>query len=127
MFNADVLIAVYRKTNEEACIMTPNMYDIGAAIQNMLLTATDRGLSSLWAGGFARRDIKMEYRASGTSVRDYYRDPISEILHAPREMDLAALVFVGKGSSVPSVPPRKRLDEVAFLNEYGNPWKKGSG
>jgi nitroreductase len=126
MFNADVLIAVYRKASEEACIMTPNMYDTGAAIQNMLLTATSRGLSSLWAGGFARRDIRREYRASGTSVRDFYRDPISEILHAPQDMDLAALVFIGKGSHVPSVPPRKPLNEVAFLDEYGNPWKKGS-
>lgn len=126
MFSADVLIAVYRKFLEELSVTTPNSYDVGAAIQNMLLTATSHGLGSLWAGGFSRTDTKIEYVARGAGVRAIYRDRISEILHAPKEMDLAALVFIGKTALEPLPPPRKQLKEVAFLDRFGNPWKKTS-
>jgi nitroreductase len=124
MFKADVLIAVYRGAVEELSVSIPNAFDTGAAIENMLLAATNRGLGSLWAGGFSQSETKIEYRASGMAIRAYHKDRISEILHAPREMDLAALVFVGGAYASPGVPPRKTANEVAFRDEFGNPWKK---
>jgi nitroreductase len=124
MFNADVLIAVYRKALEEMSVTIPSSYDVGAAIQNMLLVATSHDLGSVWAGGFGRRETKVEYRAVGTAVRQFYRDKISEILQVPKDLDLAALVFVGKAAIDPAPPPKKRLHEICFLDSYGNPWKR---
>ncbi len=123
MFNADLLIAVYRKAVEELSPTLTNAYDLGAAIENMLLVATSRGLGSVWAGGFARKEIKVEHRAVGAAVRTFYRDKISEILNAPPEMELCALVFIGKAAVEPPAPPRKPLEQIAFLNTWGNPWK----
>jgi nitroreductase len=125
-FRADVLIVAYRRAAEDFFPAASNTYDIGAALENMLLTATSRGLGSLWAGGFSRLETKIEYRANGKAVRACYRDRISEILHTPREMDLVALMFFGKSATEPPVPPRKAMQEIAFLNEYGNPWKKST-
>ena len=123
MFNADLLIAVYRKAVEELSPTLTNTYDIGAAIENMLLVATSRGLGSVWAGGFARKEIKVEHRAVGAAVRTFYRDKISEILKVPPEMELCALVFIGKAAVEPPTPPKKPLEQIAFLNSWGNPWK----
>lgn len=123
MFNADLLIAVYRKAVEGLSPTLTNTYDVGAAIQNMLLVARSRGLGSLWAGGFARKEIKVEHRAVGGAVRTFYRDRISEILKAPPDMELSALVFIGKAAVEPPTPPKKTLDQIAFLNSWGNPWE----
>jgi len=122
-FNADLLIAVYRKAKEELSPTLTNTYDIGAAIENMLLVATSRGLGSLWTGSIARKEVKIEHRAVGAAVRTFYRDRISEILNAPPEMELCALVFIGKAAVEPPPPPRKPLEQIAFLNTWGNPWK----
>jgi len=123
MFKADLLIAVYRKVVEELSPTLTNAYDMGAAIENMLLVATSRGLGSVWAGGFARKEIKVEHRAVGAAVRTFYRDKISEILNAPPEMELCALVFIGKAAVEPPPPPRKPLEQIAFLDTWGNAWK----
>jgi hypothetical protein len=39
-------------------------------------------------------------------------------------MELVALMFFGKAATQPPIPPRKPIEEVAFLDEYGSPWKK---
>lgn len=124
LFRADVLIAVYRTAVEGLSVSIPNAFDTGAAIENMLLAATARGLGSVWAGGFSASETKVEYRASGMAIRAYHKDRISEILHAPREMDLAAMVFVGRAASQVPVPPKKPLQQVAFRDGFGTPWKR---
>jgi hypothetical protein len=111
MFKADLLIAVYRKVVEELSPTLTNAFDMGAAIVNMLLVATSRGLGSVWARGFARKEIKVEHRAVGAAVRTFYRDKISEILNAPPEMELCALVFIGKAAVEPLRPQGNLLSK----------------
>jgi nitroreductase len=124
LFRADVLIAVYRTAVEGLSVSIPNAFDTGAAIENMLLAATARGFGSVWAGGFSSSETKVEYRATGMAIRAYHKDRISEILHAPKEMDLAAMVFIGRAASEPPMPPKKPLEQVAFRDQFGTPWKR---
>ena len=122
-FKAGLLIAVFKRLRESLSPSTSGCYDVGAAIENMLLVATSYGYGSLWMGGLSRIDAKMDWRPVGEHIRPFFRDRIGEILHAPADMELAALVFVGRSAEDKPYLPRKPLEEIAFLDRYGNPWK----
>jgi len=125
MFNAGLVVAAYVNSVEGTYPDISNSFDAGAAMENMLLTATAYGFGSLWAGGFVREQTKSEYKPVGTAIHAFYRDKISEVLGVPKEMTLVSLVFVGKPAVEPPAPPKKPLEEVAFIDRYGNRWKKG--
>ncbi len=103
MRQAPVLILVYNPyTDEEELDSTKRSLDdqsTGAAIENLMLAATDMGLGSLWIG-----DILLA------------EEEISEWLE--REDDLVAAVALGHSAEDPSSKPRADLEEiVSWLGE----------
>ena len=69
-------------------------YDLGLQNANLILKATDLGLSTLIMG-----------------LRE--SDKLHEILSIPETETIAAVIAVGKAAEEPNRPPRKELSEIA--------------
>lgn len=80
-------------TVEERIYEICNVQSIGASIENMLLTATERGIGSLWIG-----NIYFAYAE------------LSEWLHSDGQL-VAAIAF-GYPNEAPRERPRKKMDEM---------------
>jgi coenzyme F420-0:L-glutamate ligase / coenzyme F420-1:gamma-L-glutamate ligase len=78
------------------------MQSLGAAIQNLLLTAHAKGLGACWfcAPGFCKETVK-------------------KYLEIPKEVEPQALIAIGYPAEKPEVPLRKELDKVCFSNKWG--------
>lgn len=77
-----------------------NIQNTAAAVQNILLSATDMGLGSCWCGDFD------DWSLQKILQMDSGRIPV-------------AIVAVGYASFEPSAPKRKSIDEVAdFIGEW---------
>ncbi len=74
-------------------------YDLGAALQNILLAATELGLGGCAVGSF---------NAAG----------LSRLLNLPAQVKPKLLVTLGKPKFIPPQPPKKRLDEIFFEETY---------
>lgn len=76
--------------------------DMGAAIEHILLKATELGLGTCWLGWFNKKVIK-------------------KILFIPREIDVVSLITIGYATPESEQKTRERLklDEILFLNQYG--------
>ncbi|MEM0379340.1 MAG: nitroreductase family protein [Nanopusillaceae archaeon] len=72
-----------------------------AAIENILLLATEKNLGTCWIGAFDENKIK-------------------ELLKIPKEISIHALITVGVPKENPKPPERKKLSEVVFYEEWGN-------
>ncbi|MDA8338706.1 MAG: nitroreductase family protein [Nitrospiraceae bacterium] len=73
-----------------------NLYsiqDVACSIMNMMLTAWENGLGSVWAGAFRESDV-------------------FEILDMPNNLRPVAIVPVGYPSRIPSAPPRVSAKEA---------------
>jgi len=73
-----------------------NLYsiqDVSCSIMNMMLTAWENGLGSVWVGAFRESDI-------------------FEILDIPRNLRPVAIVPVGYSQRIPSAPPRVSAKEA---------------
>lgn len=73
-----------------------NLYciqDVSAAIENMLLTAYELGLGSVWVGAFIENEVR-------------------EILKLPKDLRPVAIIPVGYPARIPKPPPRVSKDEV---------------
>lgn len=69
-------------------------YDLGLQNENLILKASDMGLSTLIMG-----------------LRE--ADKLREILDIPDTETIVAVIAVGKADESPNRPPRKELDEIA--------------
>lgn len=69
------------------------LQDTAAAIQNLLLAATAKGLGTCWVGAFDEGEV-------------------AELLGLPRELRPVALVPVGRPGEQPQARPRRPLTEV---------------
>ena len=69
-------------------------YDLGLQNENLILKATELGLSTLIMG-----------------LRE--ADKIREILSIPETETIVSVIAVGKAAEEPNRPPRKELDEIA--------------
>jgi nitroreductase len=78
--------------------------DTAAAIENLLLAATDSGLATCWIGAFNEQAVK-------------------NAVAAPERMRPVAMITLGYAKDRPAKPARKPLPEVAFSETYGNPFK----
>lgn len=77
-----------------------NIQDTAAAVQNILLSATDMGLGSCWCGDFDESSLK-------------------EILNMNDERVPVAIVAIGYAGFEPMAPKRKSVDEVVtFIGEF---------
>lgn len=80
------------------------MTDIGIAMENAVLAATEMGLGTCWVGAFTE-------------------GPIKEYLGVPEELRLVALTPLGVPDEEPAPRPRKALEEIVCLNHWGQPLK----
>lgn len=70
---------------------------LGAFIQNILLAAHDRGLGAVWLGEILRE-----------------KDRVRELLGAPEELELMAVIAVGYPDERPAPGKRKEVDELVY-------------
>lgn len=79
-----------------------HLLDIGAAIENMLLTATSLGLGTCWMGWFREKNIKM-------------------LLKIPKRIQIVSLIAVGYAASDEKIPEKKRLEKTKIIsyNSFG--------
>ncbi len=104
--DAPILIIVCMDCNESASRYGDrgktlySIQDTAAAVQNMLLSATDLGLGSCWCGDFDERSLQ-------------------EILQMDKGRIPVAIVAVGYANFAPTAPKRKPIDEVTtFIGEW---------
>jgi len=80
------------------------LLDLGIAGEHFVLAATELGLGTCWIGWFREREVR-------------------RLLHLPRGVKIASLMAVGfPAKPGPATRPRKALAEVAFLDQWQNPW-----
>jgi coenzyme F420-0:L-glutamate ligase / coenzyme F420-1:gamma-L-glutamate ligase len=75
---------------------------LGAAIQNLLLTAHTNGLGACWFCAPA-----------------FCKERVRKILNIPPEVDPSALIAIGYPDEKPTAPHRKLLDEFCFMDMWG--------
>ncbi|MCX7976141.1 MAG: nitroreductase family protein, partial [Bellilinea sp.] len=95
-----VLCADYRQTphpHQTTDIMIT--YDFGAALQNMLLAATELGLG-------------------GCPVASFNKPGLIRLLNLPEGVEPKLLVTIGKPKFIPQKPPKKPLEEIFFEETY---------
>ena len=89
-----------------------HLMDIGIAGEHMILMATALGLGSCWIGWFDEKKVR-------------------ELLTVPEDMSIPVMIVMGYPSEIVDIKTQKRkdLDEIAFLNKYGQkvPWKGDIG
>lgn len=74
-------------------------YDIGAALQNILLAATELGLG-------------------GCPVASFNKPGLIRLLKLPEGVEPKLLVTIGKPKFIPEKPPKKPLEEIFFEETY---------
>lgn len=80
--------------------------DTARAAQSMMLVAWSLGVGSRWVGGIERDEVK-------------------KLLKIPDSLQLLTVLPFGYPKhSVKGVKDRKPLQQVAFLEKYGEPWPK---
>lgn len=72
----------------------------GAAIQNMLLRATDLGLGACWIGSYLDLAIKQK-------------------LNIPAEIELEGLIVIGYPDEAPSSPRKTELENIVVWEQWG--------
>jgi nitroreductase len=80
------------------------MFDLGLAVQNLCLRAHDLGLATVIVGFLDHQNCK-------------------RILTVPKEQEVVAIIPIGKPDESDRVaPPRKTIDSMTYLNEFGKPF-----
>ena len=95
--NAPCCIAVFLDHNL-SYDRTKDCQAIGACIQNMLLTIHDMGLGAVWLGEILRN-----------------KEKVAELLNAPSNLELMAVVAFGHPAEKGGKGKRKVLDEVVVF------------
>ncbi|MFX0114878.1 MAG: nitroreductase family protein, partial [Candidatus Hodarchaeota archaeon] len=74
--------------------------DAAAATQNILLTAVDMGLGTVWIGAFDENKA-------------------SEILNLPSNVRPLAIIPIGMPSEEPAAPPKRNIDDFTHFEKFG--------
>ncbi len=77
------------------------MTDVGIAMENGVLAATEMGLGTCWVGAFTE-------------------GPIKEFLNIPEHIRLVALTPLGVPAEAPDARPRRELADMVFHARWGN-------
>lgn len=72
-----------------------------AAVENMLIAATDQGLGSCWVGAFEESMLRT-------------------VLKIPANASPEAIVTIGYAAEKPQMPQKFKTENVAFFESYGN-------
>lgn len=95
-----VLCADYRQSSSPREVLDATMdYDLGAALQNILLAATDLGLGACPIGSF---------NATG----------LARMLNLPPQVEPKLLVTIGKPKFIPPKPEKKPFGSIFFEETY---------
>jgi F420 biosynthesis protein FbiB-like protein len=78
------------------------MQSLGAAMQNLLLTAYSKGLGACWF-----------------CAPSFCKDTVRRVLKIPAEVEPEALVAMGYSAEKPTVPLRKVLGDYCFRDKWG--------
>ncbi|MCL1976778.1 MAG: nitroreductase family protein [Candidatus Bathyarchaeota archaeon] len=78
---------------------------LGAAIQNMLLSASENGLGACWF-----------------SAPMFCKDAVRQVLGVPETVEPQAIILMGYPDEKPAVMQRKVVEEFCFRNVWGNPF-----
>lgn len=78
-----------------------SLLDVGFAAQNILLIAHSMGLGAC-------------------PIRGFSIEGITEILDLPEGLKPELIISLGYPLEIPDPPPRPALQEITFLNKYGN-------
>jgi len=84
-----------------------SIQNTAAAIQNILLVATEKGIGTCWIGAFDEEKVK-------------------EIAKIPKDISVHAIITLGYYSNKPTPPKRKNLEDITFFEEWGNKTYKPS-
>lgn len=95
--NPPVLVVVCNDTSVEG---STNVMDISMAAQNILLTATDKGLGSC-------------------PVRSFNRIAIQLLLHLPSHVMPELIISLGYPTERPKIPTRRPIEEIVHWERYG--------
>jgi nitroreductase len=114
LLNAPVLIAVCMKdpttlfkslegrySKYKDIIFIWFVLSIGAAVENIVLSAVSKGLGTCWTSGFM-----------------FAEEKIKKILEIPEDIRLVSVIALGYPAKVPSKTPRKPLEEIVYLDKY---------
>lgn len=80
------------------------MLDAGLAMEHLLLAATDQGLATCWQGLFDEEKMR-------------------QALGVPEGIRVVALTPLGYPGQERNPRPRKSVEEIAFGDTWGEPWK----
>ena len=75
-------------------------YDLGGAMQNMLLAACELGLG-------------------GCAVASFHAQSLAMLLNLPGHIKPHLLLAIGKPSMLPAAPPKRGLEEIHYREKYG--------
>ena len=105
MLNAEIIVVCsnYENTKRFYGIRGEALYtvqDCAAAIENMLLGATNLGLGSCWIGAFDEKAV-------------------SRVLKLPNNIRPQAIITIGYSSENPVTPNRYVIEKLVFHDEYG--------
>jgi nitroreductase len=75
--------------------------NVAAAIENILLAATEKEIGSCWIGWFDEKRLK-------------------ELLEVPEDINIHAIITLGYPKHIPEAPKRKSLSEIVFYEKWGN-------
>lgn len=78
--------------------------DTAAAIQNMLLAIHDQGLGGVWIASFSKGEVRKQ-------------------LNIPKHWQIIAIIPFGYYDGKNIATPRKKVEEVAYLNDINCPIK----
>ena len=77
-----------------------NIQDCAAAIQNILLAATDAGLGTCWIGAFEEEKVR-------------------SLFAIPQDVRPQAIITVGYSDETPQDKSLQHIENVTFFNRYG--------
>lgn len=84
----------------EFCRDELSIIDISMAAQNILLLATEKGMSTC-------------------VVKSYNKQAIERLLNLPKDISADIIISIGYSDFIPRIPKRKSVNEVTYINEWG--------
>jgi len=104
---AVLILCLDRRGSPPGRALSPSLYvDIGATLQNILLTARDTGLGAC-------------------PVASFHAKAVAALLDLPEGVEPCLLVVVGRPKFTPPPPRKRSLDEIVYQERYearhGNP------
>ena len=100
---AFIVICVQKAPDANRWTEETYLADCAIAAQNILLAAHEMGIGSCMALSYAKVAIK-------------------EILDIPEGIEPLLVITLGYPAEDPEPPPRLKLNEIAFMDEFGKEW-----